>query len=322
LVLDLPDFQDPQDLQNWIHLRQGIRQTLWNLLGTEPTQAPAITESNSGHDGYTLEKITFHAPAGPISGYLFLPAGPGPHPAILYCHWHGGQYEIGKEELFGTNATPVPPGPTLARLGYVVFGIDAPGFGERNGHHGHHPQGGAGELDAAKLHLWQGKTLWGQTLSDDLLALDYLAARPEVDASRIGVTGISMGSTRAWWLMALDDRLRAASCVACMTRYQDLIDAKALAAHGIYYFVPGILSHFDTEVIIALAAPRTVLFQTGDQDFGSPAIGVSKISDAVSRLYGAMERPDQFQSILYPGIGHVYMPEMWDRTVAWFAKHL
>jgi hypothetical protein len=35
-----------------------------------------------------------------------------------------------------------------------------------------------------------------------------------------------------------------------------------------------------------------------------------------------MERTDQFQSILYPGIGHVYTPEMWDRTVAWFAKHL
>jgi dienelactone hydrolase len=322
LVLDLPDFHDPQDLPNWIHLRQGIRQTLWNLLGTEPSQVPAITESTSGHDGYTLEKITFPAPAGPISGYLFLPEGSGPHPAILYCHWHGGQYGVGKEEMLGTNATPLPPGPTLARLGYAVFGIDAPGFGERNGHHGRHPQGGAGELNAAKLMFWQGQTLWGQTLSDDLLALGYLATRPEVDASRIGVTGISMGSTRAWWLMALDDRPKAASCVACMTRYQDLIDAKALAAHGIYYFVPRILKHFDTEVIIGAAAPRALLFQTGDQDVGSPIAGVMKIGDAVSQVYQGLGQSEKFRSIVYPGVGHVYTPEMWDRTLEWFAEHL
>lgn len=321
-MLDLPQFQDQSDLQNWINQRRALRQTLWNLLGTTPIQAPAVTESKTNHDGYSLEKVTFESPTGPISGYLFLPATPGPHPAIFYCHWHGGQYEIGKEEMLGSNATPVPPGPALARLGYVVFGIDAPGFGERNGHHGRHPIGGAGELDAAKLHLWHGQTLWGRTLCDDLLALDYLATRTEVDSSRIGVSGISMGSTRAWWLMALDDRLKAASCVACMTRYQDLIQAKALAARGVYYFVPGILRHFDTEVIIALAAPRPMLFQTGDQDFGSPATGVSKISDAVSRLYGAFDQPDRFQSILYPGVGHVYTAEMWDRTIAWFAQHL
>jgi dienelactone hydrolase len=160
------------------------------------------------------------------------------------------------------------------------------------------------------------------TLRDDLMALDYLASRPEVAPERIGVTGISMGSTRAWWIMALDDRPKAASSVACMTRYQDLIDARALAAHGIYYFVPGILKHFDTEVIIALAAPRAMLFQTGDQDAGSPASGVTKIAEEVSRVYSAMHAPDQFKSILYPGVGHVYTAEMWDRTLAWFQDHL
>ena len=35
------------------------------------------------------------------------------------------------------------------------------------------------------------------------------AAGPEVDASRIGATGMSMGSTRAWWLAAVDDRVAA-----------------------------------------------------------------------------------------------------------------
>jgi hypothetical protein len=48
-------------------------------------------------------------------------------------------------------------------------------------------------------------------------------------------------------LGAIDDRIRAVVGVACFTRYQDLIATLALRAHGIYYFVPGILRHFDKE---------------------------------------------------------------------------
>ena len=58
---------------------------------------------------------------------------PGKAPAILYCHWHGGEYDIGKEELFQAKHTPEPPGPALAKRGFVVLGIDAYCFGERNG---------------------------------------------------------------------------------------------------------------------------------------------------------------------------------------------
>ena len=316
----IPFFNEAGADQLWRARVITIRETLWELLGVaRQSEKPSVEiHSSAPGDGFKLEHISL----GDRAGYLFLPDGPGPHPAILYCHWHGGQYEIGKEEMRGTNATPLAPGPEFARRGYAVFGIDAPGFGERNGHGGQHPSGAAGELDAAKWFLWHGQTLWGKTLADDLVALDYLASRPEVDVNRIGVTGISMGSTRAWWLMALDDRLKVGVCLACMTRYQDLIDAKALAAHGIYYYVPGILQHFDSEMIIGAAAPRALLFQTGDQDIGSPIAGVRKIGEAVSRVYTALGHADNFQSIIYPGLGHIYTPEMWDRTLAWFAKHL
>ena len=37
---------------------------------------------------------------------------------------------------------------------------------------------------------------------------------------------MSMGSTRAWWLAAVDDRVAAVVAVACLTRYENLI------AHG------------------------------------------------------------------------------------------
>jgi len=167
-----------------------------------------------------------------------------------------------------------------------------------------------------------GRTLWGMIIRDDLMALDYLCARKEVDPARIGVTGISMGSTRAWWIMALDDRPKAAVCVACMTRYQDLIRQGMLKSHGIYYFVPGLLKHFDTEAIIACAAPRPILFMTGDHDGGSPISGVRTIGSIVSRVYSlhGADAANKFSNDIYPGVAHVYLPAMWDKTMAWMDR--
>jgi dipeptidyl aminopeptidase/acylaminoacyl peptidase len=284
------------------------------------------TVSRQDHAEFTVEKFQFDNAAGAmVPGYLILPKGAiGRLPAVLYCHWHGGQYDNGKEELFRTDHTPVQPGPALAARGYAVLGIDAYCFGERNGQGpgGPNERGGLGELTASKFNLWFGRTLWGMILRDDLMALDYLVSRPEIDPGRVAVTGISMGATRSWWLMALDDRIKAGVAVACLTRYQNLIDHRALKAHGIYYYVPGFLNHFDTEAVVALIAPRPILFQTGDQDDGSPVDGVRQIESIVRPAYELYSAGARFQSIVYPGVGHVYLPEMWERTVAWIDGHL
>jgi len=326
-----PPLKASASLDAWQQKRGEIRAKLNELLGDLPPRPPVsafqvIAKEDKGT--YTLETIQFDNGAGEmVKGFLFIPktaTAQTQAPAILYCHWHGGQYDIGKNELLGTNATPVAPGPALAEAGYVVLGIDAPCFGERNGQGPDGPQqkGSAGEMTAAKFHLWAGRTLWGMILRDDLTALDYLCSRPEVDAARIGVTGISMGSTRSWWLMALDDRPRAAVCVACMTRYEELIRAGMLKAHGIYYFVPGMLKHFDTEAVIALAAPRPMLFMTGDQDGGSPIEGVKHLGKIVSQVYAqhGSDKIQRFENTIYPGIGHGYVPEMWDKTVKWLDR--
>ena len=326
-----PEFTVPADVPSWEARRAEIRATLWRLLGDlppRPAQPAVRILSTEPREGYTLERFEFDNAAGAtVRGLCFVPAdGHAKHPAVLYCHWHGGQYDVGKQEMLQTNATPIPPGPTLARFGYVVLGIDAYCFGERNGQGPGGPQekGSAGELTASKFQLWAGRSLWGMILRDDLMALDYLTARPDVDATHIGVTGISMGSTRSWWLMALDDRPKCAVCVACMTRYQDLISTESLGAHGIYYFVPSVLRHFDTEAIIACAAPRPMLFMTGEEDRGSPLSGVKTIAAKVAPIYQLYGKPaeENFSSILYPKTGHVYLPEMWEQTVRWLEKNL
>jgi dienelactone hydrolase len=324
-----PAFSAPATKTAWARQRTKIREQLWQLLGKlPPLPNPLAVKSllREDRDEYWLEKFQFDNGAGEVvPGYLLLPKNAsGKSPALLYCHWHGGQYNIGKEELFGTNATPIPPGPELVKRGYVVMAIDACCFGERNGKGpgGSTEKDGAGEMTASKFNLWIGRTLWGMIVRDDLIALDYLCSRPEVDAQRIGVTGISMGSTRTWWIMALDDRPKAAVGICCLTRYQNLIELEGLKYHGIYYFVPGMLNHFDTEAVVALVAPRPMLFLSGETDAGSPVDGIRLIESKVRpvyRLYGAEKN---FESVIYPGIGHQYTPDMWQRMLAWMETRL
>lgn len=324
-----PPLQVPTSLEAWQEQRLLIRAKLTELLGDLPPRPPlaafqVLQREDKG--SYELETIQFDNGAGElVKGLLFLPktaTAQHPAPAVLYCHWHGDEYDVGKQELLRTNATPVAPGPALAAAGYVVLGIDAPCFGERNGQGPDGPQqrGSAGEMSVAKFHLWVGRTFWGMLLRDDLSALDYLCSRAEVDAARVAVTGISMGSTRSWWLLALDDRLCAAVCVACTTRYEELILAGQLKAHGIYYFVPGMLKHFDTEAVVSLAAPRPILLMTGTDDEGSPTAGVLRINQTVAQVYALHGAQPCFESSLYHRVGHVYLPEMWERTLAWLQR--
>jgi hypothetical protein len=65
-----------------------------------------------------------------------------------------------------------------------------------------------------------------------------------------------------------------------------------------------------------------VLFQTGDQDNGSPVDGIRVIEAAVRPVYRLYGKEDEFQNLIYPGLAHVYTPEMWTRTLKWLDEHL
>ena len=305
-----PPLAPPADRLDWERSRSKVRERLSHLLGQFPPRPsiPAVeTVQREDRGSFWLEKFRFDNGIGQsVPGYLLLPKGVrGKVPAILYCHWHGGQYGIGKEEMFGTNALPAPGGPALAARGYAVLGIDACCFGERNGQGpgGEQEKDGAGELTASKFQLWVGRTLWGTMVRDDLMALDYLCSRPEVDPERVGVTGISMGATRTWWILALDDRPKTGVAVGCLTRYRDLVLTEGLKYHGIYYFVPGMLNYCDTETVVALAAPRPMLFQTGDQDFGSPRLGTARDREARSERVSPLRCGGKPRKRHLPGIG-------------------
>jgi hypothetical protein len=137
--------------------------------------------------------------------------------------------------------------------------------------------------------------MWGMMVYDSLRALDYLVSRPDVDSERLGTLGLSMGSTMAWWVAALDTRIKVCVDICCLTDFQALIDTRGLDGHGIYYYVPGLLKHFTTAQINALIAPRPHLSLAGNFDPLTPPAGLDRIDVELRNVYQAHGAPDAWK---------------------------
>lgn len=339
--MKVPEFPVPATKAEWEKSRPGVKEKVVASLGDlplRPAKPKAHLVSAEIRPGFKLERLRIdNGVDGVMSALLLVPEKldkPAPlppagavgeasrAPAILWLH--SSSYDHHQLLQPNSNGGEEPLGVTLVKRGYVVFAPDAAWYGDRAG------QGPAGSRELTreqqdslhKYHLWFGRTLWGMFVRDDQVALDYLCSRSEVDPKRIGATGMSMGSTRAWWLAAADDRIACTVGVACMTRYENLLHHGQLRQHGSYYFVNGLLKHFDTEAVFALSAPRPLLMLTGDLDAGSPADGIKVIGEKVAGVYKAAGAAEKFRNVLYPGVGHTYTPEMRKEMLAWFDRWL
>ncbi len=270
---------------SWSQHQENRRQELWSLLGDlpwnyqpKPPQKIKVEETRD----YQLEHLILDLNGQePVPAYLLIPKKRQPKaPGLLYLHAHGGDYPHGKKELLAGRKTIKPYPQTLCELGIVTLSIDCWCFGERASQNGQQ-----GEYDAFKRMLWMGQVLWGMMVFDDLRSLDYLASRPEVDPSRIGAFGLSLGSTRAWWLAALDPRVKMCIDLCCLTDFDELLKIKHLRGHSIYYYVPKLLKHFQTAGINELIVPRKHLSLNGSKDLLTPPAGVKKIRDHLLPLY-------------------------------------
>jgi dienelactone hydrolase len=251
-----------------------------------------------------------------VPAYLLLPREPAatPLPVVLYNHAHGRKFELGNNELFVGSAArrQRPYGEVLTAAGYAVFCADMWTFGERRGR---------SESSVFKELLWKGQVLWGLRVFDTLRAIDYLVGRQELDANRIATTGISMGSTMAWWVAALDTRIRVCVDLCCMTDFQALIDSDGLDGHDVYYYVPGLLTRFSTAEINALIAPRPHLSLAGRYDSLTPEAGLDRIDAELRRVYAEAGAPDAWKLLVY-GTGHMETAEMRAEVMSFLAEHL
>jgi dienelactone hydrolase len=324
--IKIPEWPLPTDVERWQNVdRAKTRGTLLACLGEMPARPDprkVRVISKEDHGDYILERFEFDNGVDmTVPGVLLIPKNlKKPAPAIVALHGHGSS----KESVCTDAKNSQLVGPLLAKKGYVVAAIDGYFAAGRmgKGPGGRLDKGNGQEFSLFKLYLWQGRTLWGMMLRDEQCLLDYLETRSEIDKDRIGATGMSMGCTRSWWLAAVDDRVKAIVGIACFTRYTELIAHGNLRAHGIYYFVPGIFRHFDTEAIYALSAPRPMLMLSGDQDGGAPTDGIEVLEKKLAAVYRLYGKDDQFRSVVYKDTGHEYLPEMKVEMAQWFERYL
>jgi len=295
------------------------RAELYGLLGRLPDrQRPvgATKEGEAERDGYVLERWVLDLNGlEPVPAYVARPRTlRGRAPAVLFNHSHGGGYTIGKKEFVEGRSylQPLPYAKALTDAGYVALCIDHWVFGERSH---------ATEEDTFKAMLWEGRVLWGMMVYDSLRALDVLAARPDVEVSRIGTVGMSMGSTMAWWLAALDERVKVTVDLNCLTDFQSLIAHKGLKRHGIYYYVPSLLQHFTTAQINALVAPRAHLALAGMRDELTPVEGLDRIERELQQVYTDAGVPERWKLLRYD-VAHEETAEGRREVLAFLERHL
>ncbi len=303
---------------------QTRREELYALLGRLPDRyAPVHCTVLAVQDcgSYVLENLLLTVDTAeeephcePVPAYFLRPKGPGPFPGVLYNHSHGGRYDAGRKELLEPAPYMRHPGygAALTDAGYAVLSIDHWCFGDRRGRT---------ESSVFKEMLWKGEYLWGRMVYDSLRALDYLCSRPEVDAARIGTLGMSMGSTMAWWLAALDERIKVCVDICCLTDYDALIRANGLDEHGIYYYIPDLLRHFSAAEINALIAPRPHLATVGVYDPLTPRDGVDRIEREVKAVYDRMAAAENFSVLRYP-LGHTESPQMRTDIMHFLKSHI
>jgi cephalosporin-C deacetylase-like acetyl esterase len=204
--------------------------------------APAVTPAGSvARAGYRIDKIALDTDSGiVVPALLFVPENVhGRAPARLLLDPRGKQAAAG----VGGEAE------ALAHQGSFVLVPDLSGWGESGAPKG--KSGYTGDWQTAMRALLVGKNLPGMQTYDALRAFDYLANRPDIDPSRISVSGNGDGSIIAVFTAVVEPRLHASLGAAPVPSYMEAVRAEmpsGLASR----VIPGVLADFDIPDLTAL----------------------------------------------------------------------
>jgi len=182
-----------------------------NIGGLPPMDTPLkpVTSGTVNCDGYRIERVIFESrPRNYVTANLYIPdnlSAPGPAVQFLCGHHLDGKHC----EEYQTVCQ------ILVRAGLIVLAQDPIGQGERLSYYdvttGENAirWGTTEHIHTGMQALLLGRSLAGYFVHDAMRGLDYLISRPEVDQTRIGVTGNSGGGTQTCLMMLCDDQIAA-----------------------------------------------------------------------------------------------------------------
>jgi dienelactone hydrolase len=275
--------------------------------------------------------------ASRVPGILLKPtASSGKLPVVIALHGTGGNKE-----------SELPLMRDLAAKGFIAVSIDAPYHGERT-----KAGKGSAEYQDAILCAFREQhehPFFYDTVWDVMRLIDYLESRDDVDATRIGLFGVSKGGIETYLAAAVDPRIACAvPCIgvesfrwalendAWHSRIGTIQSAFETAAkeshvdHPGADFVrqfydrvaPGIAGEFDGPAMLPLIAPRPLLVINGDSDPRTPLAGLKECTDAAAKAYRDAHADDHFAVRIEDHTGHKVTIESQQAAVEWFVRWL
>ena len=340
--LDYPMAWENSGIKKFSKWKKAARQKVFDCMLMPPPppangyQAKVLFEEQ--RDGYKARKIEIRlSQYYTVPAYVLIPDGKGPFPAINLLHDHGAHLFIGKEKMIRPltceDSTVIKDaeewlagyegqffGDYLAKNGYVVFSADAPMWGERGQKEG--PRRDRYDMIAGNMMMY-GIDLSAWMTYDDIAGTEFLAQMPEVDASRIGCTGWSMGAYRAWMLAALSDRITASASVCWMVTTDEQMSFKYDRTEngGFANCIPGLRRWMDYPHIASIACPKPMLFINGKQDKLFPVPGVEKAFSIMHNVWSSQKTDHCLETELWD-ITHSCGLKAQKRVLDFFKKHL
>ena len=295
-----------------------VRAKVVAALGGFPARCPlnVVVTGRVQRDGYAVEKLYFESqPGHHVTANLFLPdpaKWPGRRPGIVVpcghstngkasCGYQRGALQAAKAGMVALVYDPIDQGERRqSRRSAGLWNCEA-----------HNNVGRRAELlgwNTARFRTWDG-----------MRALDVLAARPEVDASKLGVMGHSGGGTMSSWIMALDDRIACAAPSGFLSTMRAVCEQ--CGPQDAEQFVFGELAFgFNHLGHIVLRAPSPVLHCASHGDF-FPFSGVMETAGRAARIYAAAGAKEKYA--LSDTLGpHHWHESTRTRAVAWMDKWL
>ncbi len=315
----IQSFTSPQQItERKAYIRARMMQTLGGAF-PERTPLNARTVGVIEREGYKIEKVIFESqPKFYVTASLYLPTrGRAPFPAILFPlgHEEGAKAHDTWQQVLGS----------FAQKGYAALAWDPIGQGER-------VQMFDADFGESKVRrsttehtilgiqcLLTGDNLARYTIWDGMRALDYLLSRPEVDATRIGLTGNSGGGTHTSYLAALEDRIHVAAPSCFITSWTALLDTIGPqdAEQNLVLWIGAGLDHGD---FIYAFAPRPFLMLSAIRDF-FPIGGARSTYAEAQGVYKLMGVPEKLLMVEADD-GHGYTKPRRLAAYRWFGHWL
>ena len=301
--------------------RKRVRDHFMRAIGGLPEERTPLNVQCTGtldRGKFTIEKLIYESlPEFYVTAALYLPKGIiTPQPAVVFVHGHsdlGKSYPVYQAVCID-----------LAANGFIVLAVDPPGQGERFQYF--NPQKSERIIGGCTTeHTYAGLqfTLGGASIGrhfiwDVMRGVDYLETRPEVDPTRIGLTGNSGGGTQSCLLMMSEPRFAASvPCTFVMTLESYMKTGQAQDSEQI---VPGcFVNGPDHDDYITAMAPKPVLVGAAAYDY-FPVEGAIEAVDRAKKIYALYGAEDQVDIAIAP-TRHEYSPSLREACVNWYKQH-